>query len=417
MAAMNTHLYKKDAWQRQIDGLHTLAHALTTEVSLDAFLLMLCDLAREIIGAQYVVSFVSWPADEPRYAFSGPVHLEMPVVRFLSDSRILLDNHQFFTTPEEHSWHIGIPPGATPAARFLGVPIRVQGTIRGGLYLARLYTFPDLTRQDQQFLHTLAAYAALAVEHVQAQDTRRDLRNAGALTEEADTSTSEFISVLMHDLRAPLANLQGAIELLEDALDDTEQDHVSELLEIIDEQTSRLTRLIESTLSAARIDRETVTVRHQNVALENHLTSIAREFRIRAPQHRFVLPSDDDMLHVSADPDHLDKILTNLLDNAVKFSPAGSRIAIDVQSTDGQATICVRDEGVGIPADHFDNIFEKYYQVRSTTSEQRSGYGLGLYLVRTLVEANGGRVWVESTPDHGSCFGFSLPTAAGDAAE
>lgn len=425
MAAKIQHPHKNNALQRQLDGLHTLAHALTTEVSLDAYLRLVADLTRELIGAKYVVLFVSCQAVEPRYAFSGPSHLERPVVKFLSDNRILLDNDQFFTNPREHSWHFGIPLGSIPAAKFLGIPIRVRGNIIGGLCLARLYTSPGLSTQAQQYLQTLAAYAAVAVERVQlsrerataaqsATDAHREVWNVQALIEELETSRPEFVSTIIHDLRAPLANLQGAVELLADRLDGCGQDDTSELLEIIGDQVSRLTRLIEGTLSATRTGTKSVVLPQQNVDLHDHLTAMAREFRIRAPEYQFVLPTEDHMPHVSADPDHLDEILANLLDNAVKFSPPGSRIAIEVQSTDSQATICVRDEGVGISADHLDNIFEKFYQVGSATSEQRGGYGLGLYLVRTLVEAYGGRIWVESTPGNGSCFSFSLPTIAGD---
>jgi signal transduction histidine kinase len=116
-------------------------------------------------------------------------------------------------------------------------------------------------------------------------------------------------------------------------------------------------------------------------------------------------------LQVWADPDRLAEVLTNLLDNAVKYSPAGSRITVQAQRTDGQVMIVVSDEGIGIPPDELDKIFDKFHRVDRKDAKESYGHGLGLYITRKLVEAQGGQIGVESLPGQGSRFSFTLPSA------
>jgi signal transduction histidine kinase len=128
--------------------------------------------------------------------------------------------------------------------------------------------------------------------------------------------------------------------------------------------------------------------------------------------HHIVTPEVDGLPPVWADQDRIEEVLTNLLDNAIKYSPDGGLISIDAEAQDDAVIISVSDQGLGIPPRELDKIFEKFHRVERGDARVTYGYGLGLYISKKLVEAHGGEMWVESTPGKGSRFSLSLPAAS-----
>jgi signal transduction histidine kinase len=137
-----------------------------------------------------------------------------------------------------------------------------------------------------------------------------------------------------------------------------------------------------------------------------------RELRHQSTRHTLVLDAPASLPTVDVDPDRISQVVTNLVTNAVRYSPNGGEIRVSGTAHEGTVVVSVRDQGIGIPPDRAGRIFEKFYRVDNAVTRAVGGTGLGLAISRELVEAHGGRMWVESTPGVGSTFTFSLPVAA-----
>jgi signal transduction histidine kinase len=239
---------------------------------------------------------------------------------------------------------------------------------------------------------------------------QRWLHGALVRLREFDLLKDEFIAVISHELRTPLTSVYGAAVTLEKhEVSDSVRD---ELIAIISTESSRLARLLDDVLWASRLD----TGSEEIVIVPTDGESIAREVvdatRARLPDGLAVeLDVRRPLPEVSSDPDKLRQILVNLVENAVKYSPDGGRVTVLLQPVDGHLRFSVRDEGIGIPADERDRIFEKFHRLDPNLTRGVSGTGLGLYICRELVERMHGEIWVRSAEGRGSTFAFELPQA------
>lgn len=241
------------------------------------------------------------------------------------------------------------------------------------------------------------------------EERTQELLRANEELREVDQLKSNFMSMISHELRAPLTNIQGALEILLPAGSDSVPSENHELLGIIDQQSEQLVDLVEDILRISRIQAGRLVLRSRQFEIEPLLLRLSAEFEDRSPSHRFQVRVDGEATSVWADPDRLKEILSYLLDNAVKFSPQGGTILIEAAWHGKDRVISVSDRGVGIPARDLDRIFEKFHQVDSSDAKETYGHGLGLYLARQLVEAHGGKIWAESRVEVGSTFYFTLP--------
>lgn len=417
------------ALERQLNGLHEATLALASEKSLEGLLQRIVDLARELAHAEYAALGV--PGEDGtlvQFIVSGLSEEAFAAIDHLPAGRgvlgLLLREGESLRLPnlQDHPAAVGFPPNHPPMSSFLGVPIESKSKILGNLYLTNRQGAPEFSPQDQHLIEMLAAHAAVAIERAQLyqkieQDAEEkaemldELRQANERLRELDRLKSEFVSLVSHELRAPLTNIKGAVELLLENVEASQEYQPQELLQVINGEVGRLSRLVQGVLEVTRIEAGTLGVQQEPLDLKQHLDKIVRQLQFRAPQHEFVLPEKERVPRILADPDRLDDILTNLLDNAVKYSPQGGRIVVQTQPAADQLIISVRDQGIGIPQGQLDDVFEKFHRVDMSDARQSYGYGLGLYITRKLVEAHGGQIWVESRPGQGSRFSFTMPLA------
>lgn len=223
---------------------------------------------------------------------------------------------------------------------------------------------------------------------------------------------TEFVATISHELRTPLASLHGAALTLRQLGETLDVPTREELLEMIAVQSSRLAGLIEEILVAGQLDSGALPVVSESFDPGEVASGAAKATRLLIGDERTIVVSMPSAPpNVKGNAARTRQVLTNLLDNAVKYSPRGGRIDVVVQVEGDRVRFAVRDEGLGIPLGEQDRIFDKFYRLDPEQRRGVGGSGLGLYICRGLVRSMQGRIWVESDPGQGSIFTFELPVA------
>jgi two-component system phosphate regulon sensor histidine kinase PhoR len=221
----------------------------------------------------------------------------------------------------------------------------------------------------------------------------------------------EFVANVSHEIRTPITAIKGFVETLRDGAMQNPQDG-ERFLGIIQNHVLRLEALVEDLLSLSRIEEE--TEREEIVLEEKPLKEVLAgalqlcQVKAEPKQIRMELSCAEEVA-AKINPSLLEQAVVNLLDNAVKYSEAGKRIWVQVESSPQEVLIRVRDEGCGIEKQHLERLFERFYRVDKARSRKLGGTGLGLAIVKHILEAHGGRVTVESQPGRGSTFTLHLP--------
>lgn len=230
--------------------------------------------------------------------------------------------------------------------------------------------------------------------------------SAARRTDEIEQLKNEFVSTVSHELKTPLAAIKAytATLLSNPDLPGQERD---DYLNVIDQQSDRLTRLIDDLLLVTRVEAGQMLKRRVSLSLDSILERVTQDLSYDRNLHRIDVRTNG--VRVSGDPDRLVDVLAHLLDNAIKYNPRGGTVTIDARAEDERTIITVRDEGIGIEEEHLPFIFDRFYRVDSELTSAVGGSGLGLFLVNALVRAHGGNVEVRSEPGKGSAFTLALP--------
>lgn len=220
-----------------------------------------------------------------------------------------------------------------------------------------------------------------------------------------------FVSTVSHELRTPLTSIKGFIcTLLQDVDGFYDAETVHEFYVIIDQECDRLTRLISDLLNVSRIEAgRALDLNPGPVNLPDVVSKVVAAQKSYTNKHEFSVQLEDDLPTIVADNDKVDQILTNLTNNAVKYSPKGGIITVSGKQSNGVIQMAVTDQGMGIPKEHIEKLFDRFHRIDNRDTRKVGGTGIGLYLVKHLVEAHGGRIWVESEEGKGSSFIFELP--------
>jgi signal transduction histidine kinase len=216
----------------------------------------------------------------------------------------------------------------------------------------------------------------------------------------------EFTAMVTHELKGPLTSLRGFAQLMQ-----RRQAYHAHGIEVIIAQTTQLERLISDLLDAARLDAGRMELRRAPADLVALVRDAAAQATALTTRHIFELDAPPAPVMSSADGARLGQVLANLLSNAIKYSPEGGTIYVQLSSASGVARVSVSDEGIGIAPEARERIFQRFYRVGGLGSGAQ-GLGLGLYISRSLVEAHGGTLAVESEVGLGSTFTFTLPLQA-----
>jgi PAS domain S-box-containing protein len=236
----------------------------------------------------------------------------------------------------------------------------------------------------------------------------RDLTQERAL----DQLKSDFVSTVSHELRTPLAAIYGSAQTLRRSDLVLEQEQRDQLLAVVATEADRLARTVDDILWTTRLDSGSLRVAIESCDARALAGDVISAAKTHLPENiRLALDAPDDLPLVAGDPEKVRQVLANLVENAVKYSPDGGDVAVQLVGRDSAVRFSVRDSGLGVPASEQARIFDKFYRVDPEMTRGVGGTGLGLYICRELVRRMNGRIWVESRDGDGSAFTFELPTA------
>ncbi len=226
---------------------------------------------------------------------------------------------------------------------------------------------------------------------------------------QSDELKSALLASVSHNLRTPLTAIRAAVDsLLKEELS-WDQEAIHEFHSIISEETYRLTRLVENLLEMARIEAGELHLTKQWISISELFSNVLNRCSAITRDHQVIVEPNDEWLTVWIDSYLVAEVLTNLIENAAKYSPVGSKIILSGSVKNDELLIGVKDHGLGIAPEELDHIFNKFYRGKRLPRHGSEGTGMGLAIARGIVEAHGGRIWAESTLGQGSTFWFSLP--------
>lgn len=287
----------------------------------------------------------------------------------------------------------------------ISAPLQVGETKLGVLVLENFRNAHQFDADDLKWLQSASNLIALALSNAQ---LLRELHKAQTANE-ASSVRKDSVAFLAHEMRTPLTAIKGYATAL--LMDDVRFDarEQREFLEQIDRECDTLIQLIEDLLESSLLDAGKLELDLEPVRLPRLVKQVVEEIRKLSPRHRFVVDFSSERPLVEADPTRLAQVLRNLLENAVKYSPQGGLIVVRGETEPHQILISVADQGVGIAPEHLNRLFEKFFRVKSGTSQVTIGSGLGLPIARSIIQAHGGKIWAESQTGQGSTFYFTLP--------
>ena len=311
----------------------------------------------------------------------------------------------------------GQPASGHPVSRALGENVVIQFTDDACLVVSKGNVIPisgsaaPIRDDEDNVTGVVLTFRDISDR----KKSERDLAEALDKARESDRLKSQLLSTVSHELHTPLAAIKGFATTLLDNEDKLEQPEKREFLEEIDAASDRLNGLINHLLDFSRLEAGMLPVRPVPTDLNEIVSGSLSHFRIRAPQKLISLSIPPDLPEVKADPRRLREVLDNLLDNALKYTPARAQIWIQceeiMEGSCPSMQLCVRDDGPGIAKEQLTRIFEPFHQPYENGGRIAGGVGLGLAISRRIIDAHDGRIWAESFEGQGAAFYITLPLA------
>ena len=277
-------------------------------------------------------------------------------------------------------------------------PLKVGVRVTGVLYLAS-------GLMEKGTIEAISGLVALALERAR---FLKELSRTEALRQ-SDQLKSALLASVSHDLRTPLTSIRAAVDNLLAKNLDWDREALQEFHLIISEEVNRLTHLVQNLLEMARIEAGELHPVREWGSVSEILDNVLDRCGAELSNHRVRVELEDNVPIVKVDSRLVAEVIANLLDNATKYSPPEGEILLRAVIDNNTLRISVQDQGSGISAHELTRVFDKFYRGASRSVKRRDGTGMGLAIARGIIEAHGGRIWVESTPGNGATFAFTLP--------
>ena len=407
-----------------VETINRIGQRLAAETELTPLVQAFTDEATKLAGAQFGAFFYN-VVDErgesytlytiagvPRAEFEKfplPRNTELFGPTFRGERVIRLDDVKQDPRYGKNAPHYGMPRGHLPVTSYFAVPVVSRtGEVIGGLFLGheKPAMFPE---RLEPIMVGVAAQLAIAIDNARLLDKEQRAR---AAAEAASRAKDEFLAVLSHELRTPLNAVYGWARMLRSG--EIEGAAVTRALDVIMRNANAQVQLIDDMLDVSRIVTGKMRLDVRPVDLKTVVEAALDVVRpaAEAKELRLQAVLDPQAFGITGDPDRLQQVVWNLLINAVKFTPKGGRVQVHVQRVSSHVEIIVSDSGQGMPPDVLPHVFERFQQGDSTSTRRHTGLGLGLALVRHLVELHGGTVEASSAGEgQGSTFTVRIPVA------
>lgn len=394
-----------------VEVINQVGRLIAAELDLDKLVQYVVDVSTELTNAEFGAFFYNVSNEQGEsyslYRLSGvdAEHFaQFPMPRatnlfgptFRGEASILIDDVTEDPRYGKNAPYFGMPPGHLPVRSYLAVPvISRNGQVLGGLFFG--HSEPNIFQnRAERLVAGIAAQAAVAIDNAQLYQSVR----------EADRRKDEFLAMLAHELRNPLAPVRTGLELL--SLSGVRHESIP----LMRQQVDHLVRLVDDLLDVSRIMRQKIQLRLETIDLVTLINQAIASARatIAAHRHTLIVSTPPGSIWVRGDSVRLMQIVNNLLGNATKYTPDGGHLWVTIASEGASATISVRDDGIGLDAALLPHVFELFTQADRSLERSEGGLGIGLTLVRSLVHLHGGQVQAESAgPGAGSEFTVTLP--------
>jgi len=430
-ADLQAEIVERKVIQRQLEEereiVETVSGAgrmLSAELNLDGLMQALTDAATELVGAQFGAFFHSVPDEKGGsyllHTFSGAhrEHFEsLPLPRatdlfgptFRGEGIVRIDDVKLDPRFGKNAPFYGMPNGHLPVASYLAIPIVSRsGDVLGGLFFGHSEA-GIFSERSEQIVAGLAAQAAIAIDNARLYAAEQKAR---AEAEKANRLKDDFLAIVSHELRTPLHAMSGWVQLLR--MGNLDARSAQQAMEIIDRNLQAQRRIVEDILDVSRIITGNLPIEMVPVDIPLVIEAAADSMRPAAEAKGIELQItlDPEANMVFGDAGRLQQVVWNLISNAIKFTPPEGRVQILTECIDFYVEIKVIDTGPGIKPEFLPYVFDRFRQEDSSITRTQGGLGLGLSIVRYLVELHGGTVTAESRRDtHGAIFTVRLPHA------
>jgi len=393
---------------QQMQRLYDVGNEIGANLDLAMRLGVITQKAAELTGAAAAAVFLRSEENETFYlAASHGIESEAKSGGLPASLPATIPQDLNASEPSIWRWRAGqndapvsLPLGnGTSFEAALLVPMSASGQVTGLLLLLR--DAGGFTVDDEKFITLYATQATILIRNSQLYEHTKSL----------DRLKSDFVAVVSHEIRTPLTSVKGALELLGDDRYFRNSEQQGKLLTIAHANAERLLLLINDILDFSKLENASLPMTIEAVSLEPVLQQAVHNLRTMIEERRIAvdLTVASDLPEMMLDPARITQVVTNLLSNAMKFSPGDSRIEIVAERWQGMVRVGVRDHGEGISSQDLPKLFHKFSQIDSGSTRKVGGTGLGLVICKGIVEQHGGTIWVESTHGEGSTFYFTLP--------
>jgi signal transduction histidine kinase len=403
----------------EISALSEIGKAVNTTLDLDDVLALIISSANDLLGGtEGSIMLLDDEKDELRVvSYQGP-HVELVMKGRTTVGQgiagtVARDREPMLIQGDD------VPRSAGRAARdrkinsAMCVPLIRQDDLLGVLNLSETAGLKRFSQHDLSALGLFADHAAIAIGNAKMYEAERE---HVARLEELDRMKSDFVATVSHELKTPLTAIIGAAKTLSKRGPSMTPDQQSLFMDMIERQGNRLLRLVEDVLTAARMETGQQSMKREHLDLRSLGDAVRDELLLTdgGKDRTIAIVTEPERPHVWGDRTGVQQMMVNLVENALKYSPADKPVTMTLVELPRESVIEVSDEGRGMDKKQLDDIFERFRQLDSSSTRTVGGFGLGLYIVKNLVNGHGGDIEVESEPERGTTFRIRLPNRAND---